>query len=174
MELVECDCCALMVRKEDVIPVNVRLGTNTSRLMICSKCIRREQEAADKYIKKHYREDVDLDLENVTDEILRLRELLFTTQKVALKRNAEQIRGQAIDKILDAMLVVEALAKRASVDVEKGKADTTKARYYHLLGYLVQVLDSVLRSAGSGELDARLRAAEAVIREIKDREDKKA
>lgn len=177
-ELLLCEVCGSLVLQELAVKVNVTLGESVSQIVICHNCIRRELEAPEKYIKKQFKGELSQAeaLQCISNDLFQIRALLFKPRKFSLKRgqDVEEIRSQAIDKILDAMIIVEGLAKKAPTDTEKGKADTTKARYYHLLGYLVQVLDGILRSAKSGELDVRLKAAEGIINEFKKREDKKA
>jgi len=168
-ELVECDCCASMVWKEDAVLVKVKIGESTAQLMICIRCISRELEAPDKYVMKDYKEeDFTTSIRELRVMIDEVRGLLFMPQKIALKRDQDldEIRGQAIDKIINAIIEVEKVVKSAKVETEKSKPDASKARYYHLLGYLVQVLDCLLRSTEPSELDSRLKAAEALLDEL--------
>ena len=49
----------------------------------------------------------------------------------------DERREISITKLVKAIDVAEQLASEAKMTSEKGMADTTKARYYHLLAYLV-------------------------------------
>ncbi|MGQ9543695.1 MAG: hypothetical protein ACUVTM_06405 [Candidatus Bathyarchaeia archaeon] len=165
-----CDLCYRIVYSRDALIMPVKIGDQLATLTICLRCVERSLEAPKKYVRKSFKEGGSgpEDLEEVASSISRVRTLLFKPEKAALKHplSIEEIRSRAIDEILEAMVVIEGLAENAPIEAEKGKADTTKARYYSVLGYLVQVLDGILKSVESNDLDNRLKAVEAFLNEL--------
>jgi len=106
-------------------------------------------------------------LDGLSKELKAVRKLLFQP-KVPLKGvSVEERREEAIAKLVRAIDIVEELAKKAKATTEERKPDTSKARYYHLLGYLVQVLDSVLRSVTLDEIKRHVDETDKEIVELK-------
>ena len=185
-----CDICRNIVPSETVKIVPVKFGERTERVNICERCERRDREAPEKYIRKHFAvsEGIKVVREKIVKlpkggyirgvvqisrDIAKIRDLLFKPGKWPLKKGAvdiASIRVQVITKLVDAINVAQSLAEKAPVKAEVSAADVTKARYYHLLAYIAQVLDCVLRSASEGELDNRLKRVEKILDEL-ERED---
>jgi len=189
-----CDICGNIVSSRKIKIVPVKFRERTERVHICERCERRDREAPEKYIRKHF--EVSGGVKVLHDKIVKLpgvpprisggvlqvrrsiakvRALLFKPEKWPLKKDAVDITGiriQVITKLVDAINVAQSLAEKAPSTAEVGAADITKARYYHLLGYIAQVLDSVLRSASQGELDDRLKRVEKILDEL-ERKDQK-
>jgi len=188
-----CDICGNIVSARKIKVVPVKFGERTERVNVCERCERRDREAPEKYIRKHF--EVSEGVKVVREKIVKLpkggymggilqirrdiaktRTLLFKPEKWPLKKDTvdiTSIRVQVITKLVDAINVAQSLAEKAPVKAEVSAADVTKARYYHLLGYIAQVLDSILRSASQGELDERLKRVEKIIDEL-ERKDQKS
>ena len=185
-----CDICGNIVLSGTLKVVPVKFGERTERVRVCERCWRRDREAPEKYIRKHFAvsrgEKVHRNrtvkisgetiltpptprggLNQLARDLKAIRKLLFQP-KVPLKGvRVEEQREKAIDKLVNAIDVAELLAKNAKETSEKGMADTTKARYYHLLGYLVQVLDSVLRSVTLDEIQQHVKETDKEIVELR-------
>jgi len=189
-----CDICGNIVLSGTLKVVPVKFGERTERVRVCERCWRRDREAPEKYIRKHFEvsRGVKVTRERIVKlpgvppgisrgvlqirrDIAKIRGLLFKPEKWPLKKGVVDIRGiraDVIAKLVDAISVAQSLAEKAPATAEVGAADVTKARYYHLLGYIAQVLDSVLRSASQGELDERLKRVEKILDEL-ERKDQK-
>jgi len=188
-----CDICGNIVLSGTVKIVQVKFGERTERVHICAKCERRDREAPEKYIRKHFEVSRGVKvlrdrivkgyetiaaaserggrvggvLDGLARELKAVRRLLFLP-KVPLKGvSVEERREKAIGKLVSAIDVTEELAKNAKATSEQSKADTSKARYYQLLGYLVQVLDSILRSGTLDEIQQHVKETDKEIVELK-------
>jgi len=185
-----CDICGNIVVSGKAHVIRIKLGERIERVHICERCKRRDREAPEKYIRKHFTDPRGVKvlrdkivkssgegiltpptprggLNQLARELKAIRKLLFEP-KVPLKgESVEERREKAITKLVTAIEVAEELAKKAKATSEKGMADTTKARYYHLLGYLVQVLDSVLRSVSLDEIKQHVDETDKEIVELK-------
>ena len=183
-----CDICGNIVSTRKIKIVPVKFGERTERVHICAKCERRDRKAPEKYIRKHF--EVSRGSKIIRDKIMKTSEtgyipplggvldglakelkaigkLLFQP-KVPLKgEKVEERREKAIAKLVRSIDIVEKLAEKAKATSEERKADTSKARYYHLLGYLVQVLDSVLRSVSLDEIKQHVEETDKEIVKLK-------
>jgi hypothetical protein len=166
-----CDLCHSIIDERSSLTIPVDIGDAETKIVICMECLSRSRRAPTKYIKKSYKdEDSRVEsLEDIQSRVGFIRTLIFEPDKSDLKHpfKVEEVRARALEEILVAMAVVEELAKNAPLEAERGKTDTTKARYYSILGYLVQVLDGVLKSVEANDLDNRLKNVEAVLNEFK-------
>lgn len=166
-----CDLCGALLKRENTRAISIAHSNGElEHRNVCLNCLRRAREAPTKYVKKEYVKHGVWPgcWMSLIEQISAIKSLLLRPQKLPLKRDQsiEEIRDQSIERILDAMIEVEILAENAPAETERGKADTTRARYYQLLGYLTQVLDGVLKSVESQELENRLRAVEAMLNEL--------
>ena len=188
-----CDICGNIMPSKKVHGTQIEIGGKIEKINICEKCKRRDREAPGKYIRKHFAASrgvkVTRDkilktaetiekisqrgvgvggvLERLAKELRAVRKLLFLPKFPLKGVSVEERREEAIAKLVKAIDVVENLAKRAKTTSEKSKADTTKARYYHLLGYLVQVLDSILRSVTLDEIKQHVDETDKEIVKLK-------
>jgi len=181
-----CDICGNIVSARKIKVVPVKFGERTERVNVCERCERRDREAPEKYIRKHF--EVSRGVKVLRDKIVKLPEVyipprgvldglskelkavgkLLFQPKVPLKGvSVEERREEAIAKLVRSIDVVEGLAKKAKATTEERKPDTSKARYYHLLGYLVQVLDSVLRSVTLDEIKRHVDETDKEIVKLK-------
>jgi len=183
-----CDICDNVVLSGTLKVVPVKFGERTEQVRVCERCWRRDREAPEKYIRKHFAASrgvkVTRDkivktsetgyipplggvLDGLAKELKAIGKLLFQP-KVPLKgESVEERREEAIAKLVRSIDIVEKLAEKAKATSEERKADTSKARYYHLLGYLVQVLDSVLRSVSLDEIKQHVEETDKEIVELK-------
>jgi len=186
-----CDICRNIVLPGTVKIVPVKFGERIERVHICERCERRDREAPEKYIRKHFAHPRGVKvlrdkivktseivlatphrvwgtLDQIARELKNIRKPLLQSYKVPLKGvGVDEQREKAITKLVKAIDVAEQLASEAKMTSEKGMADTTKARYYHLLAYLVQVLDGLLRSVTLDEMKRRVEETEKEIVELK-------
>jgi len=183
-----CDICGDIVLSGTIKVVSVKFGERIERVHICEKCERRDQEAPEKYIRKHFTDPRGAKiirdkivktseagyisprggtLDGLARELRAVRKLLFLP-KVPLKGvKVEEQREEAIGKLVNAIDVVEDLAKKAKTKTEERRPDSSKARYYQLLGYLVQVLDGVLRNVSLGEIKQHMDETDKEIVKLK-------
>ncbi|MEM2107604.1 MAG: hypothetical protein QXV46_07325 [Candidatus Bathyarchaeia archaeon] len=165
-----CDLCHSIIDERSALNIPVDIGETETRIVVCKECLKRSRRAPSKYIKKSYKEEVSghEDLKDIQCMVSFVRNLISKPEKSDLKHpiNIEEVRSKAVEEILSAMAVVEELAKHAPMEAERNKTDTTKARYYNLLGYLVQVLDGVLKSVEANDLDNRLKTVEALLNDF--------
>jgi len=106
-------------------------------------------------------------LGQLANDMKTVRNLLLQPMIPLKGVSVEEQREKAIAKLVKAIEVTERLASKAKTTSEKGTADTTKARYYHLLGYLVQVLDGVLRSVSLDEIKRHVEETDKELAELK-------
>jgi len=106
-------------------------------------------------------------LGQLANDMKTVRNLLLQPMIPLKGLSVEEQREKAIAKLVKAIEVTEQLASRAKTTSERGMADTTKARYYHLLGYLVQVLDGVLRSVSLDEIKRHVEETDKELAELK-------
>jgi len=106
-------------------------------------------------------------LDQLAKDLKAIRNLLLQPMVPLKGASVEEQREKAIAKLVKAIEVTEQLASKAKTTSEKGTADTTKARYYHLLGYLVQVLDGVLRSVSLEEIKRHVEETDKELAELK-------
>jgi len=183
-----CDICGNIVSARKIKVAPVKFGDKIVRVNICEKCERRDREAPEKYIRKHFTDPRGAKilrdkivktseagyisprggtLDGLARELRAVRKLLFLP-KVPLKGvKVEEQREEAIAKLVNAIDVVEDLAKAAKTKTEERKPDASKARYYQLLGYLVQVLDGVLRNVSLGEIKQHMDETDKEIVKLK-------
>jgi len=80
------------------------------------------------------------------------------------KSTVPGIREEMIEALVKAVAETEQLAKGSSTTSQKGEGGVPgKARWYQLMGYLVQVLDGVMRNVEISEFNDRLLRVEAMI-----------
>ena len=90
-----------------------------------------------------------------------------TNMRRAVVRNLSEVRSGVVDKLLSALNETEDLAKKSGRRVAKGAGGvSSKARWYHLMAYIAQTLDLVLRSAELDEINERLSETEKIIDEL--------
>ena len=87
--------------------------------------------------------------------ILQLRRMLDTVWVAA---DVPKIRDDMIDTLIKAIMEADLQAKAAPEATESGVPP--KARWYQLVGYLVQVLDGVCRNVEISELNQRMSRVE--------------
>lgn len=72
-----------------------------------------------------------------------------------------------MDKLVAALNETEDLAQKSGRRVRRGAGGvSSKARWYHLMAYIAQTLDLVLRSADLDEINQRLSETEKIIDEL--------
>jgi hypothetical protein len=85
----------------------------------------------------------------------------LAAEKVA---NVPQIRDDLINTLTHAIAETNSIANKADVTAEKGAGGMpSKARWYQLLGYLVQVLDGVCKNVELSEINERLAKVESEL-----------
>ena len=85
----------------------------------------------------------------------------------AVVRNLSEVRSGVVDKLISALNETESLAKKSGKRVARGAGGvSSKARWYHLMAYIAQTLDLVLRSAELDEINERLSETEKTIDEL--------
>ncbi len=80
---------------------------------------------------------------------------------------APELREVVAEKLVDALNVVEGLAKKSGRKTRKGSGGVpAKARWYQLMTYIAQILDGVLRNVELGEVEAKLKELERTVDEL--------
>ena len=186
-----CDICGNIVSARKIKVVPVKFGERTERVNVCERCERRDREAPEKYIRKHFAASRGVKV--VRDKIVkhppartplgrgvnrgvpdesRLRILvkqislvLRAPVKWPLKKSIDvpTVREDLVNKLIASIGECYQLAVDASKIAKKGEGAPTKTRYYQLVGYLSQVLDGILENVELDELKARMDRVEAVL-----------
>ena len=186
-----CDICGNIVLSGTLKVVQVKFGERTERVHVCERCWRRDREAPEKYIRKHF--EVSRGIKVLRDKIVkhpsartplggglnrgvpdesRLRILvkqislvLRAPVKWPLKKSIDvpTVREDLVNKLIASIGECYQLAVDASKIAKKGEGAPTKTRYYQLVGYLSQVLDGILENVELDELKARMDRVEAVL-----------
>ncbi len=115
-----------------------------------------------------FRGDIELSIDEY--DLLRLRNLLDAVRRSMFgSRKRVQVRGSerrevVAEKLVDALNVVEGLAKKSGRKARKGSGGVpAKARWYQLMTYIAQILDRVLRSVELGEVETKLKQLETTV-----------
>ncbi len=104
-----------------------------------------------------------LRLRNILEGV---RRLLFGPRRRITVR-APELREVVAEKLVDALNVVEALAKKSGRKTRKGSGGVpAKARWYQLMTYIAQILDGVIRNVELGEVEAKLETLEKTVEEL--------
>ena len=108
-------------------------------------------------------------------DLLRLRSLLEAVRRELFPRprrrtmrfHAAELREGVAEKLVEALNVVEGLAKMSERKLRKGTGGIpAKARWYQLMTYIAQILDGVLRNLELGEVEAKLETLEKAVDEL--------
>ena len=186
-----CDICGNIVIAGTVKIVPVKFGERTERVRVCERCWRRDREAPEKYIRKHFATSrgvkvsrdkivkrpptrppllggVNRGVPNESKLRILVKQiglLLRAPVKRPLKKSVDvpTIREDLVNKLIASIGECYSLAVEASKAAKKGEGAPTKTRYYQLVGYLSQVLDGILENVELDELKARMERVEAVL-----------
>jgi len=93
----------------------------------------------------------------------RVREVRQLLQSVWVAADVPKLRDEVIDKLVGAIHEANEIARQASAEPGKGGGPAPKARWYQVMGYLVQVLDGVCRNVELSEINARLLKVEKAL-----------
>lgn len=82
-------------------------------------------------------------------------------------RDMSEVRSGVVDKLVSAFNETERLAKKSGKRVTRGAGGVpAKARWYHLMAYMAQTLDLVMRNAELNEINERLTETEKALDEL--------
>ncbi|MEM2122922.1 MAG: hypothetical protein QXE79_04715 [Candidatus Bathyarchaeia archaeon] len=99
--------------------------------------------------------------------LMDLRRTILGPAKTPMKeKTQEEIRRRKIQLLEKAIDDVFHQARSMNGAVKKGGGEPTKARYYRLMGYLIQVLDGVLKNLELDEVKRRLEKVEEAMENI--------
>lgn len=77
------------------------------------------------------------------------------------------LRAGVTEKLVDALNVVEGLAKNSPMKASRGSGGIPpKARWYQLMASLAQILDGVLRNVQLGDVEEKLDNLEKAVEEL--------
>ncbi len=107
-------------------------------------------------------------------DLLRLRNILgvvrrelFGPRRRRARFQAPEVREVVAEKLVDALNVVEGLAKKSGRKTRKGSGGVpAKARWYQLMTYIAQILDGVLRNVELGNVQEKLEMLEKTVEEL--------
>jgi len=185
-----CDICGNMVSARKLKVAPVKFGDKIVRVNICEKCERRDREAPEKYIRKHFANPKGIKVirdkivkhpdhsqkyrgggvnRGVPDEsrlrtlVKQISLLIRAPVKWPLKKSIDvpTVREDLVNKLIASIGECYHLATEASERKKKGTPPKTK--YYQLVGYLSQVLDGILENVELDELKARMERVEAAL-----------
>jgi len=95
------------------------------------------------------------------DHIRYARNLL---ESVSIAADVPKIRDEVIDTLVKAIIEANMIARHSPESAEKGTGGVPpKARWYQLVGYLVQVLDGVCKNVELSEINERLVKVEKAL-----------
>lgn len=158
---IQCDFCGKIFSIEDVKKIEAKLADQFVMLYICPTCWSRERSEK-KYILKRLKTCAS-ELKLV---LALFKRLTFGPWKASLKNvDPSKIREQKIQLLEQAIDIVWLNVKKASGTAEKGE-EPPKMRYLRLLGYLMQVLDGVLKNYEMKEIEERLEKVESEVAKL--------
>ncbi len=103
----------------------------------------------------------------VRDLLDGIRRQLFPPRRRRVTRAVPEVRSEVVNKLVEALGVLEGLAKKATRKARKGSGGLPpKARWYQLMTYTAQVLDGVLRNVEMETVEAKLERLEKTVDEI--------
>jgi uncharacterized protein YlaI len=157
---IQCDFCGSIFPLEYVKKIQAKLVDQFIMLYICPTCYKREKSEK-KYIMKRFK----LGAGGLKNLIMEFKQITFGPLKASLKIDSGKIREHKIELLEKAIELVWLNVKKAKGIVE-GDEEPPKIRYLRLLGYLLQVLDGLLKNYELNELEERLRKAEEELVKI--------
>lgn len=151
---IQCDFCGKIFPIEDVKKIEAKLADQFVMLYICPTCWVREKSEK-KYILKRLKTCV-----NELKLVLALfKRLTFGPWKASLKNiDISKVREQKIQLLEQAIDIVW-------LNVKKTNA-AEKEKHLRLLGYLMQVLDSILKNYEAKEIEERLKKVESEVTKL--------
>jgi len=157
---IQCDFCGSIFPIEQVKKIHAKIADQFVMLYICPTCYQRERSN-----KKYIMKQLKLGAGGLRSLLMEFKQLTFGPLKESLKIDSGKIREHKIELLEKAIELVWLNVKKAKSAAEEGE-EPPKIRYLRLLGYLLQVLDGLLKNYELAELEERLKKAEEELVKI--------